>query len=215
MDAIIGTNAKVEVQSSLGSPITITDIATDTAGDTIVTATNSLSAGDVVVFSVSGGMVQLDGQACRVAAPSGGAFTAEGVDITGYDAWTSGTCTEVTGFETLASARSITMPSPTPNKLDKTVLIDRVKQYEYGLPDAPDGSITCLFNPGGTAEGLITHATNTNSALVARFSFDGGNKHTVFNANWSGGAGFSLGQNAVGESTIAFTPIKQVIHYAS
>jgi len=219
MDAIIGANGKVEVQSALGNAITVTDVAGDSDGEFVVTAAgHGLSTGDVVVFSVSGGMVELDGQAGRVIVNSPNEFVLEGLgdiaDISTYSDWTSGTCKKVS-FATLASAQNVTMPNPTPAKLEKTTLIDKSKQYAYGLPDAPDGSIEGLFNPGGTAEKLIQAATRANASLVARLSFNGDTKHSVFNANWSGGQGFSLATNAVAQATISFTPIKEVIHYNS
>ncbi len=53
----------------------------------------------------------------------------------------------MSAWQTLAGAQSISMPSPAANKIDITALIDTSKQYAYGLPDAPDGSITGLFEP--------------------------------------------------------------------
>ncbi len=211
---IIGTNAKVEIQQTLGSPLTVSAVTAASPG--VVTSTaHGLSNGDVVVFTVTDGMVELDGQAVRVANKTTDTFEAEGLDTSSFSAFTTGTAKKVTAFQTLSSAQDVTMPNPNPAKIDVTTLIDKSKQYVYGLPDAPDGSIKGLFNPGGTAEQLVIAATNANGRLVARISFNGATKHSIFNAQWSGGQGFDMATNAAATATIVFTPVKQPMHYGS
>lgn len=210
--AYIGSNIKVELQKTKSAAITVTNISK--AAEAVVTASNSLSNGDVVYFEVSAGMVELDGQACRVKSVSGTEFTLEGVNSTSYSTYSAVTCYEVATWETLASAQSIAMPNPAATKIDLTTLLDVVKKYTFGLPDAPDGTITGLFAPGAAAEALITAATNTNSRMVCRCTFQGV-AVSVFNAYWSGGAGFDASPNAALTSTISFTPVGKVIHYAS
>lgn len=210
--AIIGANVRVEVQASLGSDRTITAISK--ANPAVVTsAGHGYSNGDVVVLDIPGGMVELDGQAARVANKATDSFQLEGIDSTNFSTFTSGSCAEVT-FSTLSSAQNITMPNPAPAKIDVTTLIDKSKQYEYGLPDAPDGSITGLFNPGGTAEGYVKAATEGNESMAFRVTF-AGSQVTIFNANVSGGTGFELSGNAAATATISFTPIRQVCHFVS
>lgn len=210
--AIIGTNVKVEVQATKGSAITVTGVSK--AAEGVVTASNTLTDGDVVVFVVAGGMVELDGQACRVKTASGSGFTLEGLDTTNYSTWTAGTCYEVATWATMDAAQSVSMPNPAPQKIDVTTLIDTSKQYVYGLPDAPDGSIKGLYNPNGTAEQYIKAATKSNSNLAFRLNFASGEK-VIFNAAVSGGSGFELPTNAAAETTISFTPRKDVMSYVS
>ncbi|MGH7785089.1 MAG: hypothetical protein ACREO5_14775, partial [Candidatus Binatia bacterium] len=93
MAAIVGSNVKVEIQSgvTVDSPvITVTAITLANPGVASATA-HGLSNGAVVKFSVSAGMVQLDGQAARVANVAADTFELEGLDTSSYDAWTSGT----------------------------------------------------------------------------------------------------------------------------
>lgn len=216
MDAIVGTNVRVQVQSTLGADKTVSAIAVDTSGDGVVTTSGShgFSTGDYVVFSVSEGMVQLDGQAARITAASGSTFGIEGLDMTDFDDWVSGTVNKVTAFQTYQSAQNVTMPNPAPTKLDKTTLLDKVKQYVYALPDAPDGQVTGLFNPTGAAEALIRSATQNNDTMVMKIVF-ANDLILVFNANVSGGTGFDLPTNAIATATTAFTPKAQVLFYAS
>lgn len=216
--AYIGTNMSVAVQSTLGVALTVSAVTLANSSDSPPSSASStshgLSNGDYVVFTVTDGMVQLDGQAVRVYNVTTNAFELEGLDTSSYSAWTTGTCKKVTAFSTLSSAQNVTMPNAAPAKIDITRLIDVVKQYVYGLPDAPQGSIVGLFNPGGAAEALIIAATNNNSRIAIKLNWAGG-PHTIFNAFVSGGAGFDLQTNAAAHATFEFTPIAKVLHYAT
>ena len=54
--ALIGTNMNVAVEKTRDTAITITGITN--ANPAVVTATNTLSAGDIVILSLSDGMVE-------------------------------------------------------------------------------------------------------------------------------------------------------------
>lgn len=210
--AYIGTNMTVAVQQTLGADLTVTGLTLANPGVATCTA-HGLSNGDIVVFAVTNGMVEIDGQAVRVANVAANTFEVEGLDTTAYSTWVSGVANEVTAFSTLSSAQNVTMPNPAPAKIDITCLIHKAKQYAYGLPDAPDGQITGLFSPGTTAEGLIIAATESNARVVFRVSW-AGTPRTYFAANVSGGEGFELSTNAAATATISFTPIARVLHYS-
>lgn len=209
--AILGTNVTVSVQQTLSANLPTVSAVTKASPGVATSTAHGLANGDIVVFTVSGGMVELDGQAVRVANVAANTFELEGLDTTSYSTWTAGTAKEVTAFSTLSSAQNVTAPNPAPNKIDITTLIDKVKQYAYGLTDAPDGSITGLFSPTGTAEGLIRTATKANSALVIKIAFT--SLTAIFNANVSGGSGFDLQTNAAATATVSFTPIKDIMYY--
>ena len=214
MQAIVGSNVKVEIESGLvveSPPISISAISQANPG-VVTAAGHGLSNGDVVKFSVTEGMVQLDGQAVRVSAVSTNNFTLENLDTSDYDAWTTGSVDLIDTFVTYAASTSISMPNPAPVKLDSTTLQDKTKHYVFGMPDAPDGSATALFNPGGSAEEIIKAATRTNSSLVIRITFASGQKR-IFNAFVSGGSGFTMGSNQVATSQMSFTPLAEVVDY--
>ena len=211
--AIIGSNITVSVEKTLSSPVTVTGVSKASEG--VVTASaHTFAHGDIVKFTVTAGMVELDGQACRIKDVTTNGFTLEGLDTTDYSTWSSGTAVNVTAWATLSNAQTITMPNPAPTKIEITTLIDKTRQYAYGLPDAPDGSINGLFQPTLEAVTLIKAATKANEALAFRVAFAGG-EYAVFNANVSGGSGFDLPQNGAATATIAFTPVKDVQFYAS
>src|SRR4051812_13427077 len=101
MTAIVGTNVKVEVQSTLGSAVQSSAITLANPG--VVTATaHGFNNGDVVVATVSAGMVELDGQACRVANKTTDTFELESLDTTAYTAVVAASTSfkKVTAFST-------------------------------------------------------------------------------------------------------------------
>ena len=113
--AYIGTNVTVEIEKTLASGVAITSITKASPG-VATKAAHGLTNGDIGVFVVTGGMVELDGQAVRVASTTSGTFALESLDTTDYSTFTSGTGTfyEVTAWETLGNAQSISMPNPAP-----------------------------------------------------------------------------------------------------
>lgn len=213
--ARIGTNMTVEVENTLATGLAVSAVTKANPG--VATATgHSYANGDILVFTASAGMVELDGQAVRVAntATAAGTFELESLDTSAYSTWTAGTVQEVTAWHTIAGAQNITMPNPAPNKIDITTLIDKTKQYAYGLADAPDGTISGLYDPTSAGVVEIKGATKANEDRVFRVSWAGG-QYTIFNANVSGGTGFDLQQNGAATSDISFTPVKDVLDYAS
>jgi len=213
MAARIGTNMSVAVESTLGSPKTVT-VLTKASPGVATSTSHGLSNGDVVKFAVSAGMVELNGQVVRVANVTTDTFELEGLDTTDYSTWSAGTATEITAFATIAGAQSVSMPNPSPNKIETTVLTDKQKQYAYGLPDAPDGTINGLYDPTDAAIVLIKAASKANEALGFKISWAAG-QVTYFNANVSYGSGFDLQQNQAATSVIPFTPVRDVMDYAS
>jgi tail tube protein len=215
MKAILGINVNLEVQETLGTPKTITSIEVNTAGKSVVTATaHGFLNGAVVVFNMTSGMAQLDRQSARVANKTNDTFEIESLDVTGFEVFTSGTVTEITEFATLGAAQQVSAPNPATNKIPTTTLIDEEEQFEYGLPGAPDGTITCLFNPGGATEALIRTATVAHTDMTIRLTYADG-RQTITNALVSGGYGFDLSTNDAAKSTVQFTPVRKMMHYVA
>lgn len=210
-----GINVKVEVQSgALAATKTISAITK--ANPAVASSTaHGYANGDVVVLAMgSDGMIQLDGQAVRVSGVVTDSFTLESIDSTSFGTFTTGTAAKVTTFATYGQARTFSAPQATPPKNDVTTLIDSEQQIAFGLVQAVDGSIDCLFNPGGATEALIVAATNSQTPLAIRITYAGG-QHTVMNAYVSGGSGFTMPQGQPGTTTTSFTPKKKMLHYST
>lgn len=213
--ARIGTNMTVAVESV--AEVAYTNISSITKADpgVVTTATaHGLTTGDVLKFAASAGMVELDGQLVRITTSATDVFALESLDTTDYSTFTAGSYQEISAWHTLSNAQSATMPDGAPAKIDITTLIDKSKQYAYGLADAPDGSISGLYDPANAGVVAIKAATKSNSPLAFRIAWAGG-QFTYFNANVSGGSGFDLAQNDAAKSTISFTPVKDVLDYAT
>ena len=213
--ARIGTNMTVQVESVLEAAYTNISAITKADPGEVTTATaHGLNTGDYVKFTASAGMVELDGQLGRITTTATGVFTIDSLDTTDYSTFTAGSYQEVSAWHTLSNAQSASMPDGTPDKIDITTLIDKSKQYAYGLADAPDGSIAGLYDPANAGVIAIKAASKSNAALAFRINWAGG-ESTIFNANVSGGSGFELAQNDAAKATISFTPVKDVLDYAT
>jgi len=213
--ARIGTNMTVEVENTLEAAYTNTSAITKADPGEVTTATaHGLTTGDYLKWTASAGMVELDGQLVRITTTATDVFTMDSLDTTDYSTFTAGSYQEVSAWHTLSNAQSASMPDGTPEKIDITTLIDKSKQYAYGLADAPDGTIDGLYDPANAGVVAIKAATKSNSALAFKITW-AGDQITIFNANVSGGSGFELAQNDAAKASISFTPVKDVLDFAS
>jgi Phage tail tube protein, TTP len=222
----VGINMKVEIQASLGSAKTITGITKANPGVVTTSGAHGYSTGDIVVHDIPQGMVELDDQSCRITAASGSSYTLEGVDTTNFSDFeaddgdsppaTSSLCTvkKVATFATYSNSTNISNPNVAPVKLDSTTLLDKKKKYVFGLPDSAEGNINTIFEPTNAAETIIKAATATNSPVVFRLTWAGGQKR-IFNAYVSGGSGFDQQGNAIATGSCAFTVLDTPVDYAS
>lgn len=212
----VATNVKVEVQSTLGSASNAATILTLANPGVVTIASHGFSNGDYLICTSIDGMVELDGQMVRVANITTNTFELEGLDTSSFTALVASSTTfkKISAFATLSNATNLTMPDGTPAKLDATRLISKRKEYLLGLPDAPDGSITTLYDPQISAVSKIKAATLANTTLGMRVTWSNGYK-TIFNAYVSGGQGFEASQNQVVTANIAFTPVGQLIEFTT
>ncbi|MFA5941417.1 MAG: phage tail tube protein [Sinimarinibacterium sp.] len=212
---IIGINAKVEAQSALASPVTVTAITKANPGVVSATAHGYID-GDVVVLAISSGMSQADGQAVRVANKTTDDFECEGLDTTSFDTFVAGTVRKVSTWVTLAKATAFSMPQASPPDIDVTVLLDTEQQVIPGLLPAFKGSIPSLFDPGSAAEALVKSATRNGTPTTIRATYTGsGGAMTITNSRVSGGSGFAMDKGGVATTETSFSGIRQPLHYAA
>lgn len=213
---LVAAKVKMEVQATLGSPVTVSAITA--AKPPVATATaHGFSNGDIVVFAITAGMPQMDRQAVRVANKSTDTFECENIDGTTFDAFTSGTVTKVSTFQTYDKSVEVTMPSPAAKRLDTTTLLDEQDQIEYGRPGAVDGKITALFNPAGAVEDYLAVASRTGADVAFRITWRDGRK-TIWNGPIATAPGFDAKSgDVVKASEVAVTPKGAVgmVHFSS
>lgn len=216
MSARVATNVTLAVQSTLGSASAAATVLTLANPGVVTINTHGFSNADYLVATSIDGMVQLDGQAVRVANVTTNTFELEGLDTSAFSALVASSTTfkKVTAFTTFSNATNITMPDGDPAKLDATRLISQVKEYLFGLADAPDGTVASLYDPSITAVSKIRAATLANTTLVFRITWANSYK-TLFNAYVVGGQGFDASQNTVVTASVKFTPRGQVMEFTS
>lgn len=160
----VGRNYRVEVGTTLAAALTVTAISK--ASEAVVTASNTYSAGDYVVFGAVDGMTELSYRVARVKSPSGTSFTLEGLNSTSWGTWTAGTCQKIT-WATLAQATSVDFGAGSVESLDATTLLDVTRQAIAGLIAQPDVSINLFTDYSAAVQAAID--TNAYAGTVLPF----------------------------------------------
>lgn len=215
MSARVAVNAKLEIQSTLGSALPIT-VATLANPVVVTSAAHGLVNGDFVVFVVSDGIVELDGILARVANKATDTWEVEGVNGLLFSALVASSTNayKVTAFTTLSQATNVSLPDGAPARLDATVLYSVRKKYLFGLADDPGGTINAFYDPSQAAIAIIKAAARAQTRLGMRLTWREGQK-TCWVANVQGGEGFTAAQNTIPTSDITLNRCGQIIEYAT
>jgi hypothetical protein len=196
-------NAVTEIQSTLGSDLTITAISN--ASEAVITATNTLTAGDLVVISGVVGMPKINDRVVRVKSPSGTQFTAEGVNSTNWGTYSSGgVANEVTAFQTFDNISQLDLPDAGPDEIDVTAISDDERKIVFGHDSAQKGTLSLIADPLSAAVVEAAAAATDAKRRVFRVTLQSGYV-AIFNAFVSGGTGFSGGVGAAGTASISLT----------
>jgi len=160
----VGRQYRLEVGTSLATALTVTAISK--AAEGVVTAANTFTAGDWVIFGAVDGMTELSYMVARVKSPSAPSFTLEGVDTTNFGTWTAGSCQKIT-FSTLAQATSIDFGAGSVDSLDATTLLDATKSSIAGMLTLPDVTVNVLTDYSATVQAAIE--TNALAGTITAF----------------------------------------------
>ena len=130
--AILAQGTSFAIAGTPGASITITAITK--AKPAVVTATNTLAAGDCVVFGVITGMPEMTGRFGVVSAATGTGFTVN-IDASNFSAaGTAGTAVPQT-FTVISNIHDYTGFDGTAAEIDVTNLQSLAKEYSPGLED--------------------------------------------------------------------------------
>lgn len=210
--SIVATEARLEVENALGTPIAITALTKASPG--VATATShGLSNGDVVKLAVSSGMIELDGQVCRVANVDTNTFELEGIDTTSYSTWESGTATEVTSWFTVSSATDVDLGNASATELDGSKLIHKKTVTLYGRPGSVSGTVAIHHEPANSAIAKIK-AASVSDLLAFRLTWNDGSL-CYFGGKTAYSGGFSANQNGIVTGSIPMTVPAEIAEYAS
>lgn len=212
MTVLVATEVKVELQDTVGSATAITALTQANPG-VATSAAHGLSNGDVLTFSVTNGMVELDEQAVRIANVTTDTFELEGLDTTSYSTWSAGTFQEVTGWHTLCQATSLNIGNATPTELSGSNFCSKKEVTLFGLPGATSGTIDIQHDAQlGALQEL--KAANVSDCLAFRVTWNNG-YITVFCARTAYSGGFDATLNQVITGQIPITVPGELMEYAS
>lgn len=175
--AQVAQQSKFYVSGAPGTAITITAITKAIAA--VVSATNTLAVGDIVLFGAVTGMPEINGKLGIVSVASGTSFTVN-IDSTGFaSAGTSGTATPQT-FTKIGNVQDFTPDGGTSNVIDVTNLESLAKEKRQGLQD--NGNYALTFDADDTDAGQLAliAARASQSVVVFKTTYPGGFKTRAF-----------------------------------
>lgn len=209
--AFVVKNVRTRIQTALSTAITITAISK--ASEAVITAANSLSAGDWVVIRGVTGMTEINERVVRVKSPSGTEFTAEGLDSTDFTTYVSGgSAYEVTTFATLDNITSLNFSDNPAAKQDITAISDTSIKETNGLKGAPTASFGINADPLGAGVVALRTASRGSDPVVIIFDFLDEGFTLYCNAEVSGGDGLNANVGAVATGQVELT-LKHIQEY--
>lgn len=206
---LIGRNVRIEVSKTEVAAKTVTAVSLANPG-VASSAAHALTDGSVGYFNAVTGMVNLEGQAVRVDTVLTDSFALQGINTTGYPAFTAGTFVPVTVWSTLSRAGAYEIGGGAADKIDTTVLLDTIKQEANGLLAAQTVKIDLkLETTDEEALSLVTAAALSQAYLVFRITLADGAQR-VFRGQPSL-PGENVGQGALGTGSFDVTVKGQVL----
>jgi hypothetical protein len=143
MANVIGRGVRVEIGTTEATAIPISAVTQASPGVATSTA-HGLANGSCGYFLGVAGMVNLEGQAVRVANQAANTFELEGIDTTDFPAFTAGTFVPITAWATVTPSTGFSSGGGEGSPLDVTRLIDDIEQQEQGLLAAQSVSFNVL-----------------------------------------------------------------------
>ncbi len=204
MTSIVGRGIRIEIGTAYASNVTVSAITQDNPGE--VTATSHAQTAKTVGYLQSvEGMVNLEGQAVRVANVATNTFDLEDINTTNLPAFT-GTAlfTPVSTFATLGRITSYSIGGGEGEKLDDTVLLDNIKQELQGLLAAQ--TVTFNLNAATISDSAMTtlrQGARDSTYFVFRITLNDGNVR-VFRGQPSM-PGEDVQKGAIGTGTFSVT----------
>lgn len=182
-----------------GSPKTITGITAADPG--VITSTaHGLLEGDVGTFAAIVGMTELNGTDGIVTNPD--ANTWEGVDTTGFTAYTSGGTFTPFHMIKMCYVRNFALTGGQAAEIDVTTLCSRAIERVLGLKDSGEATLTINYHPGDPALIEAQAAQDDGFARWFKLVFPSGVDTMVFKALVRQ-VSFTVGVNEAIQGTIS------------
>lgn len=171
--AQVAQQSKFYVSGTPGSAISITGITKATSA--VVTATNTLAVGDVVIFGAVTGMPEINGLLGIVTAATSPSFTVA-IDSSGFaTAGTTGTATPQT-FSKVGNVIDFNPDGGTANVIDVSNLDSTAKEKRQGLQDMGNYSLTYDTDDTDAGQLRLIAARTAQAVVVFKQVYPGGLK---------------------------------------
>lgn len=208
----IVANVLFEVENALGTPIAVTAVTNANPG--VATATShGLTDGEIVKWSVTSGMKQLDGQVSRVANASANDFDLESVDTTSYATWSAGTATEITSWHSVCNATSLDLGTGTPNEVPTSNFCSVQEEVGFALAAAISGTAELQHDPQNSGQAKFKGAAQSD-ILGCRYTRND-SSFALFGATTSFSGGSTATLNSVETTTVPLSVKGTIADYAS
>lgn len=169
----------VSLQSAIGSNIVVASLTTANPG-VATSVAHGLTDGDWVKYTITGGMPQLNGRIIRVDNKTDDTWETEGVDTSGYDAFTSGTANEITFGTTFTSLMDASPSGGEQQFITYRLLHDDIEQQIPSVKSAQIYTFRSLWDPADAALAAAEVAADAAAERGVKFVFSNG-KIFVFN----------------------------------
>lgn len=144
MGTVVGRGTRLEIALTFSTAKNVTAVTLASPG-VATSASHGLSNGTVGYWTISSGMVQLDGQATRVYNQTLNTFDLQGLNTAGYSTFTgTQTFTPVATWGTLAEVVGYQIGGGSADILDDTKLSDVIKQEIIGILPADTVTVNIL-----------------------------------------------------------------------
>ena len=171
--AQVAQQSKFYVSGTPGSNISITAVSKATSA--VVTATNTLAVGDVVIFGAVTGMPEINGLIGIVTAATSPSFTVA-IDSSGFaTAGTTGTATPQT-FSKVGNVQDFSPDGGTANVIDVSNLDSTAKEKRQGLQDMGNYSLTYDTDDTDAGQLRLIAARTAQAVVVFKQYYPGGLK---------------------------------------
>jgi hypothetical protein len=193
---------RAEVQATTSATKSVTAVTQADPG--VATSTShGMANGTVGYFTGVTGMVQLEGQAIRVANTATNSFDLEKLKTTAFPAFTgTATFTPIATWNTIGHATGYQIGGGDANDIDQTTIIDDIEQLVPGILSAQTVTISGFSNMQSSAMLAINQAAIDQTALVFRVTLKD-NQQRVFRGIPSlSGEGGDVGQSLTGSFTV-------------
>ena len=166
--------SKFYVSGTPGTAITITAISKAVAA--VVTATNTLAVGDVVIFGAVTGMPEIAGLLGIVSAATGANFTVGNIDSSGFaTAGTTGSASPQT-FSKVGNVQDFTPDGGTATVIDVTNMDSLAKEKRQGLQDNGNYALTYDADDTDVGQLRLLAARAAQAVVVFKQTYPGGLK---------------------------------------